>query len=186
MFKSFFNLFSASVAKAPVQAAHAAQAASQVKAPVNISPLPLVASTSNLGIVREEHMVKKLTDDHRVLLAMYGEVMRDADSLQWLQVQKKLVEFQSVLTDHLLLETVKVYSFLKQRYKHDEDTLGSIHDFSSEMNGIRKHVVVTLGSFSDIATNTTKQLGFGEAWRSIGLALGSRIQREEKSLYPLY
>jgi hypothetical protein len=48
------------------------------------------------------------------------------------------------------------------------------------MNGIRKHVVTTLAGYSDIATNDAKQQTFSEVWRSIGVALGNRIQREEK------
>jgi hypothetical protein len=183
MFKSFFGLFSSGSAKTPAQNNEVAQSA-QPAPGSTFSPTP----QSNVGesVKRDENMVKKLTDDHRVLLTMYGQVMREADDGQWRVVQQKIVEFQSVLTDHLLLETVKVYSYLKQRYKNDEDISASIQDFSTEMNGIRKHVVVTLASFSDIAVNTTKQHAFREVWRSIGTALGNRIQREEKSLYPLY
>ncbi len=112
--------------------------------------------------------------------------MHDAESGEWQSVEQKLSEFQSLLTDHLLLESVKVYAYLKQRYKTDEAIFGSIQDFSNEMNGIRKHVVTSLANYGDISINESKQHTFPELWRGIGHALGNRIQREEKSLYTLY
>lgn len=183
MFKSFFGLFSTDSSKNQVGKNQVAQQPQPATTRADVS-----ASLSNYGesVKRDENMVKKLTDDHRVLLTMYGQVMREADEGQWQLVQKRIVEFQSILTDHLLLETVKVYSYLRQRYKDDEDIIGSIRDFSTEMNGIRKHVITTLAGFSDISVNEEKQQVFCEVWRSIGTALGNRIQREEKSLYLLY
>lgn len=183
MFKSLFSLFSPSSARG---ASNTDRLATQPQSPPPVARQITNPQAGDGGIKRDENMVKKLTEDHRVLLGLYGQVMREADTAQWNSVQLKLVEFQSALTDHLLLETVKVYTYLKQRYKSDEDISASIHDFSSEMNVIRKHVFVTLAGFNDVSINEAKQKAFRGAWQGIGTALGSRIQREEKSLYPLY
>jgi hemerythrin superfamily protein len=181
MLDKIFSFFS------PRSAAPADTKLAPAAAPTQPQSLrPAVASPADTSIKRDEGMVKKLTDDHRALLTVYGQVMREADAGQWQSVQQKLLDFQALLTDHLLLESVKVYSYLKNQYKNDEAISGSIQDFSTEMNGIRKHVVTTIASFSDISVDTAKQKTFPELWRSIGIALGNRIQREEKSLYPLY
>lgn len=139
-----------------------------------------------IGVKRQDNLIKKLTDDHRVLMAQYGEIKHDADLENWHILEQRLGYFQVTLTDHLLVETVKLYSYLKQTHRHDDDAYASIQDFTAEMSVIRKNVTSAIANFRDISVNTEKQKTFPEVWRAIGIALGNRIQREEKSLYPLY
>jgi hypothetical protein len=139
-----------------------------------------------VGVKRQDNLIKKLTDDHRTLMAQYGEIKHDADLENWQILEQRLGYFQVTLTDHLLVETVKLYSYLKQTHRHDEDAYASIQDFTAEMSVIRKNVTSAIANFRDISFNIEKQKTFPEVWRAIGVALGNRIQREEKSLYPLY
>jgi hypothetical protein len=138
------------------------------------------------GIARNDSLIPNMVEDHRCLLDLFGEIQQCAVTAQWRAVEYQLAEFRAMLTDHLLLESVKLYAFLKQQYGHDDETLANIQDFAGEMNIIRKHVTTTLAYYLDVNADSRKQDSFPAAWAAIGKALGARIAREEKSLYPLY
>lgn len=80
------------------------------------------------GIVRNDSLIPNMVEDHRCLLDLFGEIQQYAVTAQWRAVEYQLAEFRAMLTDHLLLESVKLYAFLKQQYGHDDETLANIQD----------------------------------------------------------
>lgn len=138
------------------------------------------------GIRRDDALIQKLKEDHRVLLAMYGDINSSAQAGKWRLVESGLLDFSTTLTDHLLTESIKLYTYLKQEHRTDEDAFASIQSFSSEMARIGKTVKAVLDNYKDISVSPEKQNTFTEDWQGLGHALGKRIQREETSLYPLY
>jgi hypothetical protein len=139
-----------------------------------------------IEIVRQEDLTLKLIEDHRALLSLYRQVKRDADGGHWIAVEMALNDFQISLTDHVLTETIRLYAYLKQQYKHDHEAYNSIQDFSVEMSNMRKYLVLAFSEYHDISTDTKKQLAFPSAWHDVGMALAKRMAREETALYPLY
>nr|WP_295781836.1 hemerythrin domain-containing protein [Rhodoferax sp.] len=130
-------------------------------------------------------LISKLKNEHRVVLDIYGQIVTHAAAKDWGTVSLLLNQFRSGLTDHLLDEAVRLYVYL-QKTQEDDDSITLIRSFRSEMDGIGRTVIKVLDRFEDVAKSGALQELFENEWRGIGVVLGDRIAREEKTLYPLY
>lgn len=120
-----------------------------------------------------------------MVLDIYGQIVTHAAAKDWGTVSLLLNQFRSGLTDHLLDEAVRLYVYL-QKTQEDDDSITLIRSFRSEMDGIGRTVIKVLDRFEDVAKSGALQELFENEWRGIGVVLGDRIAREEKTLYPLY
>jgi hypothetical protein len=74
------------------------------------------------GIAYYPQLVKEMTDDHRELLAAYGDLVKAAHAHDGQVFKSILGQFKSLLVAHLLKEAVKLYIYLRQKLKNDEGT----------------------------------------------------------------
>jgi len=138
------------------------------------------------GVKRHENLIKKLEDDHRVLMSLVSEIKRDSEAGKWRVVEQGLEEFQSLMTDHLLTETIQLYALLRQKNRHDEEAFSIIVKFSAEMAVISKAVKLLLDNYQNVSVVVSAQHAFDGDWKALRKVLEHRMQREEKDLFPLY
>lgn len=152
------------------------------RADLPLEPAPREAK----GISYNPHLIRQYHEDHRQLLGLFGHAKQAAEAGQWPEVEAALSTFRSALTDHLLSESVRLYTYLKQQVAGDPDSMDMMKSFSSEMNGIGREVMSFLDGQKDLSRSPAKQGAFLPVWAEIGRTLGDRIAREEKTLYPMY
>lgn len=175
----------------PPSAASAASAppvtvtrAAPVAAPVVANDRPIRPRA--VGLSYDPNLIEVFLDTHENLLLLHGQARTAAVAGNWVAVASALTKFRTVLMDHLLAESVRLYVYLKQSLKEEPDAQGLMRHFAVEMHGIGAVVIKYLESLSDIAVNPTQRHDFIEQWDQIGGTLTHRIQREEQTLYPMY
>lgn len=166
-------------AAAPAPAA-AAAAATATAAP---SAAPIAPGTQ---IHHDVGLIAGFKEDHRNLLAKYQQIDAAAKAGDFAAVQALLGEFQSLLTDHLLKENVRLYVYLEHLLLADPVSHQMMHGFRHEMDVIGRTVVGFLGKYKTIAADPALAATFPADLAAIGQALGARIKREEDVLYPMY
>ncbi len=159
-------------------------------APIHQPPLvdlPLEpAPRETKGISYNPDLIRQYHEDHRQLLGLFGRAKQAAEAGQWVEVEAALGTFRTALTDHLLSESIRLYTYLKQQVAGDQDSMDLMKSFSSEMNAIGRLVMSFLDGQKDLSRSPAKQGAFLPVWTDIGRTLGDRIAREEKTLYPMY
>jgi predicted protein tyrosine phosphatase len=172
MFKWFHkNALTATRAVAPIKVRHIRRA----------DPAP-----ASPGIRFNPKLIKQFRAEHRQLLTLFKKAKRAAESAHWTEVEALLATFHTVLTEHLISESVRLYVYLKQRVADNPDELQLMRSFASEMSDIGKLVVDFLDSQRGLSRSPAKQSAFLTMWMDIGHTLSDRIAREENTLYPMY
>ncbi|GMV45073.1 MAG: hypothetical protein AMXMBFR66_04710 [Pseudomonadota bacterium] len=138
------------------------------------------------GIGYNPDLIGQYHEDHRRLLALFGQATAAAQAGQWAGVDAALQRFRSALTDHLLSESIRLYTYLKQQVAGDPEAMALMKSFASEMGAIGRVVIGFLDEQKDLEHAPQRQAAFLQAWADIGRTLGDRIVREEKTLYPMY
>lgn len=134
----------------------------------------------------DPELIANLKDDHRSLLGLYGEIKEDFEAQNFKSVADKLKTFRRALQEHLLTENVKLYIYLSYSFKSDASHFELIRGFRKEMDGIAKTAMAFLKKYADIGVDPSLAAGFAKDFAAIGKVLGTRIQKEESTLYPLY
>ena len=132
------------------------------------------------------NLVNKLEDDHQELLGIFGEINEAFAVADYSLVTDKLKEFKRGFLDHILVENVSLYVYMKSAFHDDEANIDLIQEFRSEMDGIGKVVRAFLLKYETIGVDKDLASSFGAELAGIGEALVARIKREEGTLYPLY
>ena len=132
------------------------------------------------------NLIGKLEYDHQALLEIFGEINAAETAANYPLVTDKLKEFKQGFLDHILIENVSLYVYMKSSFKDDEGNIGLVQEFRSEMDGIGKAVRAFILKYEMIGINKDVAPSFTEDLGGIGEALVARIQREEGTLYPLY
>lgn len=130
--------------------------------------------------------IPRLKAEHRVLLETFGQIKALAEQGDWPAAEARLSQFRAVLTEHLVIESVRLYVFLTQACASDPDKLATMRQFSAEMHGIGKAVVKFVEQHTELVGRPEMQQSFVAGWPEIGFTLGDRIRREERTLYPMY
>jgi regulator of sigma D len=152
----------------------------------NFTNLLYKDESMSTGISFYPNLVQEMTDDHRELLALYGELVRAVNAQDGTVFKSVLIQFKSQLVAHLLKEAVKLYIYLRQKLKADESTYHLVSSYKSEMDGISR---TAMNFVDEYTSKTVDQLDYSRLssqLRDIGVVLGDRIRREEHELYPLY
>ncbi len=88
--------------------------------------------------------------------------------------------------DHILIENVSLYVYMKRKFIDDDINTELVTDFRKEMDGIGKVVRAFIVKYETIGLDNTFATSFEKDLADIGTALVARIEREEQTLYPLY
>ncbi|NIP74050.1 MAG: hemerythrin domain-containing protein [Gammaproteobacteria bacterium] len=131
-------------------------------------------------------LINQLKGDHQALLKLYGEIKSAFDAQKYDTVAKKLGDFRSALQAHLLTENIRLYIYLSHMFKSDDINFELVRGFRKEMDGIAKAVMDFLKKYDAIGVDPKLAPDFAKDFAGIGEVLGARIQKEEKTLYPLY
>ena len=131
-------------------------------------------------------LIENLQEDHKELLTIFGQINTAFEAENYRFVTEKLKIFKMKLTDHLLVENIRLYIYLGHEFTQDEATSDLIKSFRSEMNQISKVVMSFLTKYETIGVDKGLAETFGKDLNNIGSALVERINREEHTLYPLY
>ena len=131
-------------------------------------------------------LIGQLKHDHAVLVDMYTRIATAGEKGDWRSVEIEIGYFKIKLTDHLLVEAVKLYSYMKKRYESEPEVLEIVKDYAKEMTGIGRVVMAHCATFATISGNLEAQQSFAATWKHVGEVLTERIGREETVLYPIY
>ena len=131
-------------------------------------------------------LIGGLKSDHQTLLNLYRQIKSAFDTRQYEAVSKKLDEFRSALQEHLLTENIRLYIYLPHMFKTDETNFELIRGFRKEMDDIAKTALNFLKKYEAIGVDPELAPSFAKDFDTIGQMLGTRIQKEESVLYPLY
>lgn len=134
----------------------------------------------------DPNLVGELKEDHQALLALYDDIKSTFESKQYGELPNKLDEFRSTLQQHLLTENVRLYIYLAHTFQCDDMNFELIRDFRKEMDGIAKTVMNFLQKYDAIGIDNNLAPSFSEDFATIGEVLNARLEKEEKTLYPLY
>jgi regulator of sigma D len=138
------------------------------------------------GIKYYSDLVDEMVDDHRVLLAAYGDLVKAANTNDASGFKFLLLKFKSLLVAHLLKEAVKLYIYLRQKLKVDDSAYSLVTSYKSEMDGISRVAMAFVDEYTEKPVHQIDFHQLTQQLREIGLVLGNRIRREESELYPLY
>ncbi len=145
-----------------------------------------MSGTSHPTIGYDAALIERFLKDHRRLFSLHRRARRAALARDTETIQQRLQEFRSLLVEHLLTETVKLYVYLRQCFKTDPERYRAISGYKKEMDSIGKAVL----DFVDGYTNTPAQnINFDQLIRTLdelGQVLVERLQREETDLYLMY
>src|SRR6185369_2025266 len=139
-----------------------------------------------LSLTYDPGLVKLLKDDHQSLIQLFQQIDAACRALDIGECKDALRRFQSRLTDHLIVENTRFYLYVKNAMKaSDPASSGIARSFQAEMHQIAKVVTSFVDKYSQ-NEELLRSAAFAQELHGIGQALAERIEREEKTLYPLY
>ena len=143
-------------------------------------------SVGSTNISYKPQLIENLKADHLNLLDIYNDIKLASENNDFKTVEDYLIIFRNELEDHLLKENINLYIYLSHLLKNDPSNSGVIAGFRKEMDAIASIVLKFLVKYESIVTDEGLQEGFAKEFDVIGEVLGTRIQREESTLYTLY
>ncbi len=129
-------------------------------------------------------LIKKFHKDHAKLVETISEIESAYAQGKVKDVKRKLQGLKLAILGHFMEEDLKLYWYLKDRYKDDPSTIETVKIFESSIKKIQREVI----GFIDRYTQEEMPLDetFKEEFDAIVNALSSRIMTEESNLYTLY
>ncbi|MEJ2622265.1 MAG: hemerythrin domain-containing protein [Candidatus Thiodiazotropha sp.] len=134
----------------------------------------------------DEDLIDQLKDEHQILLGLYSKISQAYKNKKYKRVSKLLGDFKHEVYSHFLLENIKLYIYLRNTLHHDHHSSKIMRFFQKEINQIGKVVDQFIDHYADVQWTNDEIARFEGDLRNIGNALVTRINREEKFLYPLY
>ncbi|MDP2831915.1 MAG: hemerythrin domain-containing protein [Pseudomonadota bacterium] len=150
--------------------------------PVAPAEAPIAPGTR---IHYDPHLVAHLIEDHRRLVALFGDIVAASQARDEGHLVPLLGTFGNAMRDHLLTENVRFYVYVQ--HAGDAEQAAVVHGFQHEMREIGK--VLTAFLFR----HTKQEEWNDDTWSlfareldEIAQVLTRRIATEENTLYPLY
>jgi hypothetical protein len=131
-------------------------------------------------------LIEKLKGDHNRMLGICARISDGFRQGRYDEVRERLAALQDALHDHLMVENVKLYVYLTHLYASDLMSADLIRSFRTQMDGIGRSALGFIAKYRDIREGSPLTQTFAKDFEALGAILGSRITREEESLYPLY
>jgi hypothetical protein len=135
----------------------------------------------------DSSLIGALQSDHEEIIYLYDKVLNAAMNKEYASLQLLLVEFASSFTNHIHVEDVKLYGFLKTLVRnkcHLEQRV--VANFCSEMKNTSISIFTFLSQSPYIPVKENTLEYFIKEFSEIGVILQDRIEREERILYPIY
>ncbi len=130
-------------------------------------------------------LIPQFLRDHKELVkqveAINEAIEKGASETKIKQMLKLL---KTKLLGHFMTEDLKLYRFLRTRYKNDRDVLATIGSFESSIKEIQREVLQFFDHYTIEGVALDRE--FVKKFSEIADALATRIDAEESSLYTLY
>lgn len=130
-------------------------------------------------------LIKKFKKDHQKLLKIYTNMLELHERGMFMELKKEMKNFRVTVSLHVLEEDKKLYSYLIQSSKGNQDEIDMHQAVHDEMKTIIKVVSDFFDSYEHGLLGSPKDK-FRADLEKIGETLVDRIEREEESLYTLY
>lgn len=131
-------------------------------------------------------LIAQLLESHRDMDTYYQDLLHASDTADYPVIEEKLQTLRKELHDHLLTENVLLYAYMEASLAEDAINHELIREFRREMNGIAKSTMDFLKKYAQLTGSKALQESFRDDLFQIGKILKTRLEREEKILYPLY
>lgn len=135
-------------------------------------------------------LIARLKADHAKIYESFVNIGKHAEAKEWAESKGSVATFAANLERHLVIESIRFYKYVEFELQDDKEAISIITEFKSEMEAIGE---VLKGFLDKYEANNRNKPWDSERKKSIafdlqgiGAALVSRVQREEKTLYPLY
>lgn len=147
------------------------------------------AAFSNIhdtSITHYPDLVNNLMTDHQHLLKLYTSMLGDAQAMKFDDLADQLARFKIEFAAHLNTENTKFYGYLEQNLTENSEEFKEMRAFRRNMRTIERDVIKFLDYWANSGIDVSNYQQFLEESSGIAGALVSRIESEEKDLYPIY
>ncbi len=138
------------------------------------------------SITHNPDLVKNLKIDHQNLLKLYTDMLGDAKAMKFDGLSDQLTKFKVEFVAHLNTENTKFYGYLEQSLTENSEEFKEMRAFRRNMRTIESDVIKFLDYWVDAGIDVSNYKQFLDESSTIAGALISRIESEEKDLYPIY
>ena len=149
-----------------------------------------------------EDLIELLEKQHQMLFKLYGKISKDVkeglngNEISFKLAQKNLSNFLQLLRQHVVIENLRLYGFLKK-----EDPSNDVEKLQIEMRNIQRAVFKFSEGYKSLGINKNNAIDFLEKWEGqqgntpeaqltqqecIGAILTERVTLEEEGLYATY
>lgn len=131
-------------------------------------------------------LIAKFHKEHKNLVSHIGAIHKamDGGGLGTGKVKKLLQSLKMELLGHFMEEDIKLYWYLKDYYKENDNALRVVKSFESSIKEIQKDVMYFFDYYSQDEVALDDE--YIQKFERIVEALSSRINSEEENLYTLY
>lgn len=134
----------------------------------------------------DPELIGRFNEQHQRLLSGFAAILAHAQARRYEALMAAVGLFRKELSEHLLDENVRLYTYLSHCLNHDPSSESLARDMHLEMARIGQGVSSFIRRFTHSGVDDTNVEAFLAESQSIRIALLDRIQREEATLYPLY
>lgn len=138
------------------------------------------------SITHHANLVSNLKEDHQKLLKLYTDMLGDAQAMKFADLPEQLSRFKIEFSAHLNTENTKFYGYLEQNLQENSQEFKDMRSFRRNMRTIERDVIKFLDYWVNSGIDVSNYQQFLEESSGIAGALISRIESEEKELYPIY
>jgi len=149
-----------------------------------------------------EGLIELLEKQHKILFKLYGKTSEhvqnglNGNEVSFKLAQKTLNNFLQLLRQHVVIENLRLYGFLKKI-----DPESDVEKLQIEMRNIQRAVFKFAQSYNNVGINKNNAVDFLEKWKGrpgnspeakltqqecIGAILTERVSLEEEGLYATY
>jgi len=129
-------------------------------------------------------LIKKFHKDHEKLVKQITLIKQAVETNRPEKAKQGLKQLKMEMLGHFMEEDIKLYWYLKDRYKDSPDTIETIKMFEESIKKIQKEVVAFIDHYA--REDIKFDMVFDKEFSGIVDALSTRIGTEESSLYTLY
>ncbi|MDO5691832.1 MAG: hemerythrin domain-containing protein [Pseudomonadota bacterium] len=131
-------------------------------------------------------LIPRLQADHQALFKSFDGMVDAFGRRDFERVKAGARQLKSMLQDHLMLENIKLYVYLRQNLSHEAQEYQLVTAFRKEMDGIGREAMAFLDKYQQLAEQPELVDSFESEARRVRQIVHDRMSREEATLYQLY
>lgn len=138
------------------------------------------------GITYDPGLIDQLKQEHRELVDALAAIKMASAACRFRELPELLAAFKGIFQSHILVENVKLYGYVQQRYALDSDTADFVFELRKDMHGIARTLVKFVNTHTANVPTFETLATFRAELDLIGSLLLRRVHLEENRLYLLY